>query len=104
MSGELHVVGLRAFLRSLHGTPRNQSTGRRRLAYSLVGIETYLGAHRGRVVTKAELIDWLYCDDEEGGPMTADHILDVQVHHLRARGVPIETVWGVGWRIRERAA
>jgi len=87
----LHRISLGGFLRAL-------APGGRPAAMQ-VGIETYLGTHRGRWVPAAELIAWLYADDPDGGPLTAINCVGVAVVRLRQRGVPIITLGQHGRRI-----
>jgi hypothetical protein len=51
----------------------------------------FLGAHRGQWITRAELLDALYADREDGGPAGADAVLQVTLHRMRAAGIPIES-------------
>jgi len=58
-------------------------------------------AARGRTVAKAEIMEALFGDDEDGGPM--DKMIDVRLCQVRktlpALGIQIETVWGQGYRV-----
>lgn len=68
----------------------------RRIALSLAG-------NFGHVVAMATLIDAVYGDDPEGGPLTADVIIKVMLVRLRRRlapfGLAVNNVYGVGYRL-----
>lgn len=55
------------------------------------GIIERLRAAAGAWVSAAELIDFLYRDDPDGGPETADNSLRVEISRLRKSGAPIES-------------
>ena len=94
----IHRVGLKSFLRALGPGGRATTVGRP--ACLLVGLETLLGVNRGRTVSRTEMVDWIYGEEEDGGPLWADKSLDIGIMHLRRRGVPIENVHGRGFIIR----
>lgn len=60
------------------------------------------------VATRQRLFAAMYADDPNGGPDDPDNVLKVMVYRIRRKLVPsrmsIETVWGVGYRLVERAA
>lgn len=52
----------------------------------------------GKVWSKPALIEALYGDDPDGGPLTADQIIDVSISRLRNQWRwPIRTEWGRGF-------
>lgn len=53
----------------------------------------YLGEHRGQWVTRAELLDVLYADREDGGPLNPNGVLQVIMSQLRKAGIPLETMF-----------
>lgn len=58
----------------------------------------YLARRPGRVVSKAEILRGVWASDFDGDP----NIVEVYVGRLRRRlGVPIETVRGAGYRLRD---
>ena len=67
-------------------------------------LNTLLG--RERLRTKLELVDAMWGDDEDGGPLNTDKMLNVMAHHCRKHiaraGIPwrIETEFSIGYRLR----
>lgn len=58
----------------------------------------HLSAHRGRALTRRQLIDGVWGFDFDGDERT----VDVHVRQLRRKlgdGLPLATVWGVGYRM-----
>ena len=94
---EIHRIGLDGFLRAL--CP-HVSRGLGKPARLMVGMETFMGQHRGHIVSLGELIDWVYREDEDGGPFDAESMIRWGVMRLRERGVPIENVNGRGYVLR----
>ena len=62
----------------------------------------YLAEHRGLVLSRSQILEavWGY------GYFGETRTVDVHVRQLRKKidGVPIETVWGVGYRLEDEAA
>ncbi len=56
-----------------------------------------------RGVSRETLVDRLWGDDPDGGPAGTDKIISIHVSHLRAKGVGVETLWGIGYRLRRGA-
>ncbi len=86
----LDHVSVGAFLRALALGLRRPDSLRGRLIEAL-------SARRGVVVSHAELIERLWGDDPDGGPLGAAKSLSVHVTHLRARGYPIRNAPWRGW-------
>lgn len=86
MTGALHVIGTKALLKSL-----KCGAGNHKMPTLMLGISTLLAASPGQVIPASTLIDWLYGDDEDGGPEWARNNIRVAIHKLRQRGVPIKT-------------
>jgi len=82
----LHVVSTKAFLAAL-----SYGNGSHRMPALMLGVSTLLAATPGRIVSTDQLIDWLYGEDPDGGPLDARCCIAVAVHHLRRRGVPIRS-------------
>ena len=59
----------------------------------------YLGTHRGLVLSRSQILEAVWGYDYFGETRT----VDVHVRQLRRKLVdfPIETVWGVGYRVRD---
>jgi DNA-binding response OmpR family regulator len=55
--------------------------------------------NQGRIVTHQELVDWMWGDDPDGGPLDPNGIIKTRVCWLRFLGWPIETSWGRGYII-----
>jgi hypothetical protein len=86
--GELHVIGITAFLRLL---PELHSDRERFL--SMLRLRTFL--------PHADAIKALWGDNSDGGPLYAQHILAIYVARLRRAGHAIENYRGIGYRIQE---
>lgn len=94
----LHRISIKAFLKALnpveprkHGRPPSV---RRRI------VGTLALAH-GDLVTRKELIEAVYGDKEDGGPLDAEPSIKVIIHHLRREGWPIRSHWGRGYSLRD---
>jgi DNA-binding response OmpR family regulator len=61
----------------------------RTIPSSQLGLATLLASQRGKVFTEAEITDWLYGEDEDGGALGAKGCIRRAVWALRKRGVPI---------------
>lgn len=83
----LHRVGLKAFLRTLPHTGL------------INGVGTYLGAHRGRLCSSPEIIDWVYGEHEDGGPDNAPDCVRIAIMRLQRMGAPIATTIERGYRM-----
>lgn len=94
MTGTLHTISTAALSKALRCGQR--------LPMLMLGISTLLAVTPGRVVTKAQLIEWIYGDDEDGGPEWAEKNITVAITKLRSRGVPIQTRHG-GYSYEARA-
>lgn len=96
MSGSLHVVGSRAFLKALinHGC---------RPPRLMVGISTLLTARAPGIVSLDEIIEWIWGDDPNGGPDHPANCIRQAVFALRRNGAPIVTHSSRGYSM-ERAA
>jgi len=81
MRGVLHVIGTPAMVMSLR--PAN-------LPKLMVGVSTLL-AVSGRIVSMAELVDWIYGDDPDGGPDDPEQTIRDAIRRLRRLGLPIKT-------------
>jgi DNA-binding response OmpR family regulator len=59
----------------------------------------YLASHRGLVLSRNQILEAVWGYDYFGETRT----VDVHVRQLRKKldGIPIETVWGVGYRIED---
>lgn len=72
------------------------------LTYSEFEILTYFAKHKGRVYSRAELLSFLRGDD---GFDITERSIDVQIVNLRRKlgtfGVNIETVRGIGYKLKE---
>ena len=58
----------------------------------------HLGAHRGQVLSRQQLLDGVWGEGWVGDPRT----VDVHVRQLRKKlgdALPLSTVWGVGYRL-----
>lgn len=89
-AGALHVVGARALLRAL-----------RQLAPQEIALLNALGA--GGLVTREELVDRLWGDNAEGGPLDVYGVIRMRVLALRRRGYVIHTSWRFGYSLRRAA-
>src|SRR5258708_5967976 len=86
MSGALHVIGTHAFLAALR-----YGNGSHRMPMLMLGVSTLLAASPGCVISTDQLIDWLYGEAPNGGPLEARACVAVAVYHLRRRGLPIKS-------------
>lgn len=77
---------------------RYDRTGRLTRNRRLSGIVNCLRQAAGGIVSRAEIIEWLYGDSPEGGPLNANLLIDLAVLHLRRCGFPIVTHYGRGFR------
>ncbi len=112
------VARVRAILRRLDGPPPERppvvrvgaveiDTGRRevRVGGQIVSLATrehdlleYLGNNAGMALTRRQLLDGVWGPDWEGDERT----VDVHVRQLRRKlgeALPLDTVWGVGYRL-----
>ena len=64
MSGRLDVIGSKPLLRALGLMGARNSPDCRAAE---LGVLLLLAASPGRITTRAELVEWLYGDDPEGG-------------------------------------
>jgi DNA-binding response OmpR family regulator len=57
----------------------------------------YLAEHRGLVLSRAQILEAVWGYDYFGETRT----VDVHIRQLRKKlaGIPVETVWGVGYRV-----
>lgn len=59
-----------------------------------------------RTARHSYLVESLYSDDPEGGPVDADNVVKVYAWHIRKSlqntSIKLETVWGSGYRFVER--
>lgn len=55
----------------------------------------------GRVTRKQEIINAVYGDRPDGGPETAQKVIDLYIHSIRKTLCPdaVLTVWGQGWYV-----
>ncbi len=53
-----------------------------------------------RFIPYDAIIDLLWGDDPDGGPLNAQNVIAVMVHRLRQQGHKIETWHGIGLRMR----
>ena len=98
MSGALHVTSTKAFLAALR-----YGNGSYHMPRLMLGVSTLLAVERGRVISTEQLIDWLYGDDPNGGPVFARECVAVAVLRLRARGVPIKSYGWAGYSFEPAA-
>lgn len=61
-----------------------------------------LASHPDHRWTMGELIGALW-PNPDFEPDWAESIIAVRIHRLRAKGIPIESDWGFGWRIPRHA-
>lgn len=61
-------------------------------------ILSLLRLRAGGWVSTAEIIDYAWGDDEDGGPLDAPRAVYVHIHNLRRAGAVIESVVGRGSR------
>lgn len=81
MSGSLHVISLKTFLKTLDRAQR---------AYLISGVASELAAHSGKVVSSNELLEAVYgCSSRE--PEEAAIALKVAIYKLRKSGFNIVT-------------
>lgn len=102
MSDIYRRVSIRAFLGVL--TPQGMHGRGGRVAHLEVGISTYLYFNRGRLVSKRELLDWIYQDDQNGGIEWAESALRGVIFKLRHQHkIRIVNYATRGYMIEERA-
>ncbi len=58
--------------------------------------------HPGRVIHTDRMIERLWCNDDE--PDYAQKIIQIRIHYMRKSGIPIHTVWGLGYTLERPAA
>lgn len=68
----------------------------------MAGIMDMLIERPGQIIHRDRMIQHLWPDDDE--PDWADKILSVRVCHMRKAGIPIHTVWGLGYTLERPAA
>lgn len=66
-------------------------------------IEQTLRRRAGAFVSKSELIERIWGQREDGGPLSAVNIISVTVRRLRQSGLPVESVRGLGYRLVDAA-
>ena len=72
---------------------------------SQAAIMWLLAARRGAIVSFPEIVDWIYADDPDGGPLDVRNCVDIAIvrlrRALREAGAPIEihTHWGRGYEL-----
>lgn len=84
MSGDLHVVGLRGFLRAVNRHLKQNGAHPTQDA-----IEALLASRPGRIFGIVEICDYLYLDSDDGGPLCAKMAVRVSIHRMRKRNIPI---------------
>lgn len=67
----------------------------RRMSQERVLLQTLLW-HRGYYVPYSVIVEVLWGDDPDGGPLQANSIIAILVTRLRKRGVPLETRYAFG--------
>jgi len=72
--------------------------------YLLIGIPVLLTAQAPRPMHWREMIEVLYADDINGGPLWARGVISATICKLRKRGVAIHTAWGRGYYMLRDAA
>lgn len=59
--------------------------------------------HGAEAVPRDSLIDAVWSDDDDGGPISADRRLKVMACHIRKKiegsGIIVKGVWGIGYRL-----
>lgn len=73
--------------------------GRFREPVLVLGVATYLHANRGRWVSHRELIEWIYGERDDGGPMDVRSCIARKIFALRRRGIEVENFHGYGYRM-----
>jgi DNA-binding response OmpR family regulator len=105
LTGELHRISTRALLEVLpeqwfrglyHATPMPK----RAIEDVILDV---LRARLGLWISAPELVEYIYGDDEDGGPIAARSIIETRVFYLRRKGNRIRSHWGRGYRIDEAA-
>lgn len=74
--------------------------GRKLLSEKEAKVLNTLLCRQGEVVTDREIIEAMYADDPDGGPLRAHECMKVIISWLRFCGWPIDNVWGRGYMIR----
>lgn len=87
--GVCHRVTTKAFLKALGGDYQT----------SKVFARLHIGTGRNRIVSAEDLADYLWGDEEDGGPDFATSALKVYLHRLRRLGVKIETFHAIGYLV-----
>ncbi len=97
-----HVLAGQLVLNLAHRTI-STSLGRVRLTPKVFQVALVLCARQGGVVAMDDLIDFLYGDDPDGGPVTAEKLVHMYVMRTRKAlpdiGLRVRTLWGRGWFI-----
>ena len=95
----LHKITTKALLKVLPGRWRRRPNSRnarpqRQMDHVILDI---LKSRQGRYVSSLELIDYLYGDDECGGPESAEGFIRTKIHQLRREGHSIRNVYNRGY-------
>jgi DNA-binding response OmpR family regulator len=86
MKLEIDRVTVSSFLQSLPSSPSNRDL----VLYALLS---------GRVWHVADLVDLIWGNEPEGGPLTAEEFIRKEVHCLRKAGFIIGSRYAVGYRL-----
>ncbi len=73
---------------------------RRRNSLTRFRLRQALMWHLDRWVHRDALVDVIWGDQEDGGPLMAYNVLAINIMRLRREGYVIESRWGHGWRLR----
>ncbi|KON79692.1 winged helix-turn-helix domain-containing protein [Azoarcus sp. PA01] len=95
-------IGIRHTPSLLDVEARELVVGARRVALTPLefGVMAYLAGHEGKAVSRSELLREVWGTRYEGGSNVVDTIVHALRHKLGARADGIETVSGVGYRLR----
>jgi hypothetical protein len=83
MCGVLNVVRTRALLHYLRRRSHPNQV--------MLAVSTLLAVEYPRIISTRELVDYIYGDAPDGGPLSAHRCVHHAVRRLRARGLPIKT-------------
>jgi hypothetical protein len=85
---QLHRISTAALLRALGGPHKRCQ------------LQAALALGRGGIVGYGEIVEFLYGDDPDGGPLWPAHVVGVYVYELRRAGARIENHPWRGYSLR----
>ena len=103
----LHIISAAALLRVIHPTVIYRCRAARPWAkpYSLTPfmsplpwkVLTTIASRNGGSITRRELVDQVWGDREDGGPLGTTNLIDVTLKRLRDDGYNIKGGYSFGW-------